>query len=919
MKIRLFIANEEVELSDNLSFPLNRCFEELSNPTLILNSWSKSIEIKQTLQNMRIFGNIFNVERSFVSGADNHGLYFNPSKKTDFELLWNNQVLMSGYCKLTEVNNVSKTFTINLFGEVGNTFQEMLKCSFNDSEEMEDKYLLEEPLSSGLTLDREFVYQSFMNDEPQLSLNGCSDTDIIGFFPTSHGLNEEFDSKTFETAEGFYKFADVLDEEKEIGYGESIIGDGLTERQFGEFRSYYQKPYVYVNKLWQILCNKSKDICKFPLELDERWFNFNNPYYTKLVYVCNNMSIKGKTSDSTNVYVGDTNAVMYYRNWNWNYATHKTGRVYYDRDKSVEVINMVDYSNGVFTSNTPTTFIGNTDVKLMFSKSAPYVPQFGKKNGLVIEFKTNNGKLYKYLVVSKENSIIYNPDDYYSVIEVNEYVDDWKSEDFFSYNINIPLGWEIGAGQTFVSYDYYWLSGDKAILQTSNNIPINVDEFRVVLKSTMSVYVPYVSQRSGRKLSMSVLWNPEIKPFDVLLNYSKMLGLIFVTDYDNKKIIVTQRSLYFKDYKILDWTDKVDMSQKYTIKQPTFESKYILFNYDSFEGDKYSEYENQYRMPYGSKRLVTSYEFNSDEKKLYENINPIIVGSEYITTWKDLYYNWVPGDTISRIYNDEKYVMEEKDGKSANISNTFLFRGKNQPIELESDLFITDDTPMQINANTYTYLGSNDYEYRTMVESIPLLSYITDDSRYGCLFNLPNVSYFEPSHYDVSQATYIYDAFWRDFINERYSEHNKVITTKVMLTPVDYINFDFNRFIQIENTLYVVNRIKDYDISNSNPTEIELITLGDLNAYMKGVEFTWGVFKNHSITISEFADDSNMILIGVDANRFFDLETNDDSVRTETYTDENGNKYVKIINPKGGSVIDLIINGKIYDSLTIKP
>ena len=76
---------------------------------------------------------------------------------------------------------------------------------------------------------------------------------------------------------------------------------------------------------------------------------------------------------------------------------------------------------------------------------------------------------------------------------------------------------------------------------------------------------------------------------EILLNYTKLLGLLYDTDV-NGNITIMSRNKYFSDYQIFDWTDKVDLSRSYTIKPLTFNTRYYEMKYKS--GKTY--YENKY-------------------------------------------------------------------------------------------------------------------------------------------------------------------------------------------------------------------------------------------------------------------------------------------------------------------------------------
>ena len=78
--VRLFIGGKEVEFSKDPAIMLNYTEKDLHNPTIVKNSFSKSIVLEGTPKNNDIFGHIWNLTR--IQSSSN----FNPIKKTDFQL-----------------------------------------------------------------------------------------------------------------------------------------------------------------------------------------------------------------------------------------------------------------------------------------------------------------------------------------------------------------------------------------------------------------------------------------------------------------------------------------------------------------------------------------------------------------------------------------------------------------------------------------------------------------------------------------------------------------------------------------------------------------------------------------------------------------------------------------------------------------
>ena len=54
-----------------------------------------------------------------------------------------------------------------------------------------------------------------------------------------------------------------------------------------------------------------------------------------------------------------------------------------------------------------------------------------------------------------------------------------------------------------------------------------------------------------------------------------------------------------------------------------------------------------------------------------------------------------------------------------------------------------------------------------------------------------------------------------------------------MLTPTEYNQFQWNKFVKIGNQLCIVNKIYDYDMTSNQPTKVDLITIQDINGYTK--------------------------------------------------------------------------------------
>jgi len=128
--IRLFIENTPIDLADDVNFAITKQWEDLTNPTTIINDWSKTIDVPFTKNNNNTFGHIYLADRDIVYDASITqyiGLYFDPMRKLDFRLEYDESVVMTGYAKMNRVNKVdgSGTYQISLNGTLGKVLQEM--------------------------------------------------------------------------------------------------------------------------------------------------------------------------------------------------------------------------------------------------------------------------------------------------------------------------------------------------------------------------------------------------------------------------------------------------------------------------------------------------------------------------------------------------------------------------------------------------------------------------------------------------------------------------------------------------------------------------------------------------------------------------------------------------------------------------
>lgn len=124
-KISLYIADQLVDLDDQSFILFNYQMDDLSNPTIVKNSFSQQITLKGTPTNNRIFGHYFKADRRISNTGGETGTDFNASQKTPFTIYDEmGHILESGYIKLDSISRqrADIQYKVTLYEGLGSFF-----------------------------------------------------------------------------------------------------------------------------------------------------------------------------------------------------------------------------------------------------------------------------------------------------------------------------------------------------------------------------------------------------------------------------------------------------------------------------------------------------------------------------------------------------------------------------------------------------------------------------------------------------------------------------------------------------------------------------------------------------------------------------------------------------------------------------
>lgn len=836
--VSLYIENQFIELDNEVQFAITKTFEDITNPTSIINDWSKTVSIPFTDNNNEVFGHIYNPDRLTLYSSNTSlttGLYFDPLKKLDFRLEWDSMLLMQGYAKMTSVtkSNGKGRYNVTLNGELGKVFQEMKKITFDETAytgEDKDKYWIDGKQIEEKTISASTI-KELWNTTPVYESKFSEMQNFVNFAPNI-AFNDGFNYKGYDKFGEYTTFVDELKEnefEEVTGVGvETLIPNGLNPREFGEFRSYLQLPFINIYKLFAIFKNKFESFSDYKIEYDELWMNEKNPYWANLVYTLKPLEL----NNSNSILKTYNSSFSQSQRWNTSYGntTQQTlvatisGN---DEYVSSNRVNIKD-NNIVLSTDYRITLAGSKNVG---------TTKLNQNNAFIIEviitYYNNSGTAVRtqtpntFAIVDEDSTLLDN-DTRFTLIRVgsgNKNLFNGYAAWEFTLPINVSFLHQSNEYYAKLSFKCNW---HNANYKTINTTASNPESFVYGNNTNINLKVNKNVKRSFSKFTINDVWDNKINLFDTLLNYCKQFRVLIQLDENTKTVIFTGNKYFFRDYVIEDWTDKLDISKEYSIKPITFENKYVLFNYEDNDTELNKLYKDKFGVNYGEYKLTTDYNFNSETKNLFEKIETGIASSGNLLSYMDLLNN-----TIMYYITSDSFIANYKEeNKQANIFGQYFFFKGLKEFDKSVNLplvAISDDTAKQIFTEDFYY--ANDGEY---VNTYPYLTSFYDT--YCSLYTKPKQVFTTEVIEDELKG--IFDNFWKDYLDERYNINNKVVTCYLNIKPLDYCNFKFNKFIKIDNQLYFVNKIYDYDITSNLPTKVDLITVQNLDGYIED-KFTY--------------------------------------------------------------------------------
>lgn len=674
-RVRLFIGGLEVEFKTVPDILYNFKVDDITNPSAVKNSYSKTVTIPGTKQNNRIFDSFFLNDYKTV------GTNFDATKKTEFTLYVDNEPYQTGYVKLDKIKQNKHYFEYDctLFSTLGEFFYNL---SYKDSAQGEDERMklsdLEfyadsgssTPLELGFQINKETVKQAWDN----LGVPS-SKWDTLNFTPAYNGLPSDFDAdkclmnlydgttpstggtsgpviRRSGRSEGSVVSKVTTGGTTYTTYGGYAVAElsrEYTGAEMRDFRSYLQRPVLRVKNVIEAMCRPEQN-GGFDVELDPDWFNQGNEYWNDLwvtMPMLSSLEYVARTDNTGTTITKGTKTSQ-------NITATST------KDPGYEEKYLLNISNGI--EDRPFDMRVNLDLKLS-GVTAPtdkdlvlcaYYPTggFTYPSAVLVQLVAYDafgnavaGSPVQYITSAygtrRDGRMVYAnfldlSDWKYSVPYGNEYSQPSGNRFVYSgstwqWNANLQLDAKnIPAGSTvrvLVTELYKQASspsGAKKVFyryeqggQQTLYTAYTFNSFDIDITDYKVAYQTNEGIRTGVEFTKKQLLDTDYSPCDFLRSYMRIFGLYAVCDPIRKKVSILSRHNFFKRSEIVDVQDLIDR-QSVEITPLVFNAKWYDWNLEADESEYGKAYEDTYGKPYGRKKINTGYNFNRDTNEVLD-------------------------------------------------------------------------------------------------------------------------------------------------------------------------------------------------------------------------------------------------------------------------------------------------------------
>ena len=290
-----------------------------------------------------------------------------------------------------------------------------------------------------------------------------------------------------------------------------------------------------------------------------------------------------------------------------------------------------------------------------------------------------------------------------------------------------------------------------------------------------------------------------------------MFNLVIVQDEPNKTIrIEPYNSYYDETFRVeRDWTEKLDLKSSYKVEPLSFDlAKELEFTYTKGSEEYLNKlWEDAYNYKFGRMKYVSTSNILTDTQT-YELPFAALPTSGL---------TGAPNFIIPMVYRELITETSISQSPYASKPHIFFWTGNRYAY--------TDSTKQQQNdwwlLSGGTPVRQTTYPCISHLSSLDIFNpqYVSDLN-----FSPSTDFFFSGNPYPVQATPYtLYSSFWRDYIDNTYSNETKRFTGKFYLEPIEIYQTKLTDKIFVKDSFYRIEKINDGNLIEPQMTEVQLI------------------------------------------------------------------------------------------------
>ena len=390
-------------------------------------------------------------------------------------------------------------------------------------------------------------------------------------------------------------------------------------------------------------------------------------------------------------------------------------------------------------------------------------------------------------------------------------------------------------------------------------------------------YTSSESLRSGATITKGMLLSSSHTPAEYMLSFCKIFGLYFTYDVATRKVTILKRNELYQD-ETIDLNRRVDLSKGISIQPLVFNAKWYDFILEGVGGSFYDEYLNVEGIQYGIQRVNTGYDFNAEAVNLMDSV---VFKNACTILARSKYFNMILKGQVFQpspfLDKGNTYTLWSADGETLEtdiscppVSASVIYYNDNpayKGYDINSarklELRNAENKPIDGADILVFHEGWNRYDYFKLTDDVPAMDVLNEGVPCWLLgaggtgqdglnipifqrYNYGNISLIEdsldfgvPRQMDIpgvrhSDGCTIYERGWKNYISDRYDVNTKVMTCRVNFSGIQVSQDLLRKFYWYDNSLWVLNKIKNYSLTTFDPVECEFVQVQDKSNYLNG-------------------------------------------------------------------------------------